>query len=265
MKTWIGKILVTGLSLAMLSYSATRSVDFIGLTLPADRQILAWFGLAALDGGIIVWLLAFLYGSHGSAQRGISIIMVLVDFIGAVTMFTADTIFNTGKLGLTVSFNQSTMLTFVIALSVVIALNMGAGIVHAITDPEHMRKMADEEANGKIEDMARARVSQQSDQLASELAPIIANSWMATTRARYMHAIAENIGKGSIPNVGFDQPKPGSLFNESKQRRPQMMLNMMRPKLNGQTRRQPVTFNAQTTLTPFEIENQKKLQEERES
>ena len=205
MKSWIGKILVTVLGLALLIYSATRSVDFISLTLPADKQILAWFGLAALDGGIIVWLLAFMYGSHGGAQRGISIIMVLVDFIGAVAMFTADTVFNTGKMGLTVAFDQSSMLTFVIMLSGIIAMNIGAGLAHHITDPDHMRRMADEEAHGKIEDMARDRVSKQSEQLASELAPVIADAWMATTRQRYMNAINQN--STSVPSM-YNDPTP---------------------------------------------------------
>jgi hypothetical protein len=189
MKNWIGKILITILGLALLVYSATRSVDFISMTLPADRQIMAYFGLAALDGGIIVWLMAFMYGSHGGAQRGISILMVGVDFVGAVAMFTADTILNTGEAGLTGRIDKESMLTFVVVLSLIIALNIGAGLAHHITDPDHMRKMADEEAHGKIEDQARNMVSKQADQLAAELAPVIADHWMAQTRAKYMHEI----------------------------------------------------------------------------
>jgi hypothetical protein len=197
MKKWIGKILVTLLGLALLVYSATRSIDFISLTLPPDRQVLAYFGLAALDGGIIVWLLAFMYGSHGGAQRGISLMMILVDFLGAVAMFTADTIFNTGKAGLTTAFDQDQMMTFVLVLSIIIALNIGAGLAHHLTDPDHMRKMADEEAYSKIEDNARDRVSKESESLAAELAPVIAEAWITETRAKYMNAIKK--AGGSLP------------------------------------------------------------------
>ncbi len=49
----LGQISATVLAGLLLVYSATRSLDFISLTLPADKQILAWFGLAALDGGLI--------------------------------------------------------------------------------------------------------------------------------------------------------------------------------------------------------------------
>jgi hypothetical protein len=184
MKGWIGKILVTILGIGLLVYSATRSVDFIALTLPADRQVLAFFGLAALDGGIIVWLLAFQFGSHGGAQRGISLMMILVDFIGAVAMFTADTIYNTGQAGLTAAFDQNTMMTFVIALSGIIALNIGAGLAFHITDPDHMRKMAEEEAISRIEDQARKQVEENSHNLAAELAPIMGAAWVEQTRAR---------------------------------------------------------------------------------
>lgn len=90
----IGMLLVTILGGALLVYSATRSLDFIELTLPEDRKILAYFGLAALDGGLIAWLLSYLYGSRGGWQRAISILMVCVDVIGAVSMFTLDTLYN---------------------------------------------------------------------------------------------------------------------------------------------------------------------------
>jgi len=197
MAKWIGKILVTVLGLALLVYSSIRSVSFIQLTLSSDKQMLAFFGLAALDGGIIVWLCAFLYGSHGGAQRGLSIIMVIVDFLGAVAMFTADTAFNTGKSGLTVAFDQNEMMGFILVLSAIIALNIGAGIAHHIADPDNMRRMADEEAFGKIEELARKKVSEESDFLAAELAPTIAASWSAQTRAKYMHAL--NDKKVSTP------------------------------------------------------------------
>jgi hypothetical protein len=97
----IGVLLMTVLGGALLVYSATRSLDFIELTLPPDRKILAYFGLAALDGGLIAWLLSYLYGSRGGWQRAVSILMVCVDAAGAIAMFTFDTLYNTGKAGMT--------------------------------------------------------------------------------------------------------------------------------------------------------------------
>jgi hypothetical protein len=49
----ISSLAVLFLGAALLVYSASRSLDFISLTLPPDRKILAWFAIAALDGGLV--------------------------------------------------------------------------------------------------------------------------------------------------------------------------------------------------------------------
>jgi hypothetical protein len=193
----IGALIVTLLGGALLVYSASRSLDFIGLTLPADRQILAWFGLAALDGGLIAWLLAYLYGSRGGWQRAISILMVIVDLIGAVLMFVADTLYNTGKAGLTQVMAPETIETIVLALSGVIALNIAATVAHHLTDPDKLKEQAEEEAFSKVEDATLKQITQNADQLAAEVAPMLATDWMQNTRARYL----ANLGTGRIPTI----------------------------------------------------------------
>jgi hypothetical protein len=184
MKNKLGSFLVTALGLLLLVYSAARSLDFIQMTLPADKAILAYFGLMALDGGLVFWLLNFLNGSRGW-QRVIALIMIFVDFFGAVLMFTLDTILNTGQAGLTAVLDQNTIQAAVIALSAVIASNVGATVMHHIMDPDNLRKMAEEEARDKIESMALKEVQQNAGLLAAELAPQIGKAWMDQERANY--------------------------------------------------------------------------------
>ena len=191
----IGSLLVTILGVALLVYSATRSLDFISLTLPADRQVLAWFGLAALDGGLVAWFLAYLYGSSGGWQRGIAILMVLVDFIGAVAMFTMDTLYNTGKAGLTVAMTGNEVQTAVLALSIVIALNIAATIAHHLTDPDQLKAQAEEEARAEVDDLALSLVRQNSKILASQMAPQIAGEWMDSTAAKYRNILKKGRAK----------------------------------------------------------------------
>jgi hypothetical protein len=193
----IGALIVTLLGGALLVYSATRSLDFIGLTLPADRQILAWFGLAALDGGLIAWILAYMYGSRGGWQRAVSILMVLVDLVGAVAMFTADTLYQTGASGLTDTMSADTIQTVVLALSGVIALNITATVAHHLTDPDKLKEQAEEEAFSKVEDATLKQISENADQLAAQVAPMLAADWMQNTRARYL----ANLGTGRIPAI----------------------------------------------------------------
>jgi len=193
----IGVLLVTVLGGALLVYSATRSLDFISLTLPEDRQVLAYFGLAALDGGIVAWLLSYLYGSRGGWQRAISMLMVVVDVVGAIAMFTLDTLYNTGKAGMTKAMTPEQITNAILALSAVIALNIIATIAHHITDPDKLREQAEEEAFAKVEDATLKQISKNADQLAANLAPIMANDWQAQTQARYM----SYVGTGQRPTI----------------------------------------------------------------
>lgn len=193
----IGVLLVTILGGALLVYSATRSLDFIELTLPEDRKILAYFGLAALDGGLIAWLLSYLYGSRGGWQRAISILMVIVDAVGAIAMFTLDTLYNTGKAGLTKAMTPEELTNAVLALSGIIALNIIATIAHHLTDPDKMREQAEEEAFSKVEEAALKQISKNADALAAKLAPTMAADWMNQTEARYL----SYVGTGKMPTL----------------------------------------------------------------
>ena len=191
----IGVFIITILGGALLIYSATRSLDFISLTLPADRQILAYFGLAALDGGLVAWTLSYLYGSRGAWQRAISVMMLIVDVIGAIAMFTLDTLYNTGKAGMTAAMTPAMITNAVLALSGIIALNIIATIGHHVTDPEKLREQAEEEAFAKVEDAALKQIAKNADTLAAQLAPVMAADWQAQTQAKYL----SYVGTGKMP------------------------------------------------------------------
>ncbi len=192
----LGVLIALVLGAVLLVYSAMRSLDFISLTLPPDRQILAYFGLAALDGGLIAWLLSYLYGSRGW-QRAIAFVMVIVDLAGAVAMFTLDTLYNTGKAGMTTALTPQELENAVLALSGIIALNIAAVVAHHMTDPDQLRAQAEEEAFSKVEDATLKQIAKNADQLAAQLAPTLAADWMRQTQARYM----AYVGTGKIPTL----------------------------------------------------------------
>lgn len=211
----IGILLVTVLGGLLLVYSATRSLDFIELTLPDDRKILAYFGLAALDGGLVAWLLSYLNGSRGAWQRAISILMVIVDTGGAIAMFTFDTLYNTGKNGMTEAMTGEQMTNAVLALSGIIALNIIATIAHHITDPDKLREQAEEEAFAKVEDATLKQISKNADSLAAQLAPIMAADWQAQTQAKYMSYVGT--GKRPIIDVNSQDAQPLAIIQPQAQ------------------------------------------------
>lgn len=221
----IGVLIVTLLGGALLVYSATRSLDFIELTLPADRQILAYFGLAALDGGIIAWLLSYMYGSRGSWQRAISVLMLIVDVIGAIAMFTFDTLYNTGKSGMTEAMSPEFITNAVLGLSAIIALNIIATIAHHVTEPNMLREQAEEEAFSKVEEATLKQISKNADQLAAQLAPTMAADWMEQTRARY----TSYLGSGKLPPIDITAQSVAPADNVPM---PVMLTDYQKPGIN---------------------------------
>lgn len=167
----IGSLLVTVLGVLLLVYSASRSLDFITLTLPADRQILAYFGLAALDGGLVCWLLAYLYGCKGGWQQAVALLMVIIDLVGAVAMFTLDTLYNTGKAGMTAQLGPQEIQTAVLALSGVVALNIASTIAHHLLDPDKLREHAEQEAFSRVEEKALQQITKDAESLAAPTCP----------------------------------------------------------------------------------------------
>jgi hypothetical protein len=94
--------------------------------------------------------------------------------------------------------------TIVLALSAIIALNIAAAVVYHLTDPQKLREQAEEEAFGRVEDATLKQIAQNAEQLAAQVAPMLAEDWMQNTRARYLAAL----GTGKMPalTIGKEQP-----------------------------------------------------------
>lgn len=189
MKDKIGDLAIKAIALILLAYSATRSLDFIGLTLPPGREIMAFFALGALDGGLLAWIAAYQSKTAGTWQRTIAVIMIVVDFIGIVATFTLDALYNTGASGLTVALAPQTMQAAVIAISLIIAANIGAAVAHHLTNPESLRQHAEDEARTGVEDAAIELIKRDAPRLAAEVAPQIASAWRENTVASYAHKV----------------------------------------------------------------------------
>lgn len=207
----IASLIVTVLGIALLVYSATRSLDFIELTLPPERQILAYFGLAALDGGLVAWLLSYLYGSRGW-QRAIALLMVIVDTLGAIAMFTLDTLYNSGQAGLTAALTTNELQTAILALSGIIALNVAATIAHHILDPDQLKAQAEEESMDHIDNEELAHIRRNAASLAAEVAPIRASNWKARKRAQYLNLANDDRPPAQLPPGAPAQIDPAELL-----------------------------------------------------
>jgi hypothetical protein len=197
MKRVLGTLFVTAVALVLAVYSAMRSLDFINLTLPPEQAAMGYLALVATEGGIFCWLIYYLHGADGAWQRGISLVMTIIDLVGSIALFTADTLLQAGRNGLAVGLAPDEIRMVIMGLSALIALNIAATVCCHLFDPENLKRAAEQEAFSAVQDATLAQISQNANTLASELAPVLSADWMRDTRARYTAAL----GSGVIPST----------------------------------------------------------------
>ena len=199
MKKNIATLLISALGLALMIYTAMRGLDFITATLPADKQILAYFALAATEGGVLFFLAYYLSGAEGGWQRAISIIMLVIDFLGSIGLFTADTLLRAGENGIVKTLAPDEMLTVIYAMSGLIALNVAASIGLHLTDPEAQKRSIAADVKDKVQAEAMRQLTEQSASIAAELSPSVAQSMADEIRAQY----------GVVPEPNWPKPEAG--------------------------------------------------------
>lgn len=207
----MGNVWITAIGIILLVYTASRSYEFLAMTLPPEKQILAIAGLVALDGGLVLWLLTYQSTGLGMAQRGIAMLMILIDFLGSFLTFVADTLYNTGKMGITFAMSENDIFSIVLAVSVVIGANVGAATVFHMLDPEAQKKRALSDAKAHIDEEAIRLVQDGAPQLAAKMAPQMAASVLgeheadlrikvseAKSRTRRMQSTANRIDPDAV-------------------------------------------------------------------
>lgn len=185
MKRTIATIVITVMGLVLLGYTALRTLDLIQLTLPIDQQAIAYLALVAFDGGLLGWLMFFLYGASGSWQRGIALVMIVVSLAGVLIAFGADTIYQASARGTLTELDPATISTAIWAMVLIIGANVAAVTIVHLQSPEARRMRAEEEARDKIEDAAIKKIDENADALAAELAPSLGAAWVKDMRHRY--------------------------------------------------------------------------------
>ena len=198
MKQKIALALVTMMGLALLGYTALRTLDLIQMTLPLDQQTIGYLALVAFDGGLVGWTLFFLHGAKGSWQRGIAAMMIVVSLAGVLIAFGADTLYQSGVRGTTAELDPAIVATAIWGMVLIIGANVGAVVATHLTDPEARKAMAEEEARDKIVEAALRQIDSNADSLAAELSPKIGEAWVTEMRAQFSHSLQ---GKKMIAGI----------------------------------------------------------------
>lgn len=197
----------------LLVYAASRSLDFVQTTLPAKDQVLGYFALLATSGGMIGWLLVFLYRADGIIQRGTALLMVLLDFLGEAALFTMDTLYRSGENGLVGQMTQDEIRTVILGMSALIAINIFATIVFELGKMEVLKEIAEGAARDLVMFKALARIEKDSETVAEEMMEDIVNQWRGNFRSAYGSADKLGIGQYETKKLVPPIPKPEGGFS----------------------------------------------------
>ena len=207
MKQKMATALVTLMGMSLLAYTASRTLNFIRLTLPPDQHDTAYLALVAFDGGLILWTAFYLHGAKGPWQRGIAALMIVVSLVGVLIGFGADTLYTATGFGLA-KMSAGDAQSAIWAMVIIIGLNVAAVTITHMTHPEALRAQAEEEAHDRITMATLEAIKQNATHLAAELAPQLANKWTNDMRSQQLHGI-------DIP-AASPRLKPVRLNAESK-------------------------------------------------
>ena len=189
----------------LLVYAASRSLDFVQSTLPVKDQVLGYFALLATSGGMIGWLLVFLYRADGIIQRGTALLMVLIDFLGEAALFTMDTLYRSGENGLVGQMTQDEIRTVILAMSGLIALNIFATLIFELGRMEVLKEIAEGAARDLVMFKALAQIERDSERVADEMMPEIVDQWRGNFRSAY--GSADRLGLGQYQTKDHDSEK----------------------------------------------------------
>jgi hypothetical protein len=179
MKKWIASAVALLFGISIIGYTIKLTYDTMKILFPND-PLLQYIGIALYDGGVIAWLTTFIGRAKGTPQRGISLLMVVLDFLGVVAMVIAGTYLSGQTLASIPSWVGGTVVVVTIAAAV---LNAGAIYYYHANDPLTREEIQAQELEDTLNEEALDQARYQVERKAQELGSIMANR--VTARLKY--------------------------------------------------------------------------------
>ena len=238
----LASVLFYVISGALLVYAASRSLDFIVSTLPPDQQMIGYLALAATSGGMIAWLMIFIYKAEGLGQKIIAAIMVMVDMGGEFALYTFDTLYRSGESGMISTLSPEEIRTVILGLSVLIAINIVASVAFHLVNPENLRAMRESFVRDQLENKALKEIERRGEELSRTMAPALAKQWADDFEARFSDLKA--LGLGTVTEKK-EKPTSGGL----------LPVSLWPWKANGKQKPVTTIYEQRTNETPAKDPN----------
>jgi hypothetical protein len=164
------------LIIALILFTAIRTLHFLQMTFPPELGYVAYLGLAAFDVGILGWLYYASHSAEGDSQRALAYGMIFVCMGGVIITTIADMIIVSAQNGLTKLPPQWSTIGLW-GVIIVIIMNVIAGILVHLNAPSHKRHFAMESARDKIHTTVLSHIQAQADVIAPQIAEHTARHW----------------------------------------------------------------------------------------
>lgn len=222
---FLSKLALSVLGIGLLTYAASRTLEFVQATMPADKQFLGYLFLLATGIGALIWLAVFLNVAEGAKQRALSFVMGLIDLAGEGVLVYADTMRTSSENGL-LQFSQSELRLFILASVGMIALNALAWYMFKLWDPKAERESAARDLVDEVTEAALKQLNTPDAKKAmiAELAPglqsaILSEVTMTIQNMANQHISSRVIDARSYSATAPQLPKltevPGGLWMQS--------------------------------------------------
>ena len=178
-------LVVTILMLALLVFTASRTLDLFQQVLPSSQVIFSYFGLAAIDGGVIGWSYFYAHGARGF-QRAIALLMTGLSLLAVGVTTIGDLLVNAGNKGIITAVDEGTRLALLVAIGVMVVVNVTAGFLTHITEPERQKAIALEDAEAAIHAETLKQIRAATPQVAAQIAPELTANWVRQVAQSHM-------------------------------------------------------------------------------
>lgn len=179
MKKWMAATVALLFGIAIIGFTIKLTYDVMVILFPND-PVLRWVSIALYDGGVIAWLTTYIARAKGTPQRGISLLMTVLDFLGVVAMVIAG-IYLSGQ---TLANIPRWVGGAVVNVTIIAAtLNAGAIYYFHAHDPQTIEEIQAQELEDSLNEEALDQARFQVERRAQELGAIMANR--VTARLKY--------------------------------------------------------------------------------
>ena len=136
----LGEVLLFAFTIVLAVFTAFRSYDFIKHTLPPGWELVAYVGLAVMDGGFIVWALVIALSATSPVQVAIAWGMWLLDALGLTLITVADTFFYIQAADQTAAMADTVSAVAAWAFPILAVVNAASAILYKVMAPHRIRE-----------------------------------------------------------------------------------------------------------------------------